>query len=302
MRLTLPTRLVRAVTARGDESGRAWLDQLPALAEEYLRQWSLSQPRPLQPGGRRSLLLDVRQADGTAAVLKLTSPEGAGNGEVEALRHWDGHGTVRLLWADAERGALLLERLRPEISLRSLPEDRAMLEANEVLRRLWVTPPVERAFPELPERVGTVVERLERRRTEWADSGVTALIDAALLARAELCSTPQERLLLHGNFHQGNVLAGERAPWAVLDPEPVVGERAYDLAWLVQDRTETVLAEPAAQAVIRRRLHRLADALDVERARLRGWALFRAVAAGTQALEAGERHRGELTLEFAAYL
>ena len=48
--------------------------------------------------------------------------------ERAALAHWDGLGAVRLLQGPVTEGALLLERLHPDVSVRSLPEAKALLE------------------------------------------------------------------------------------------------------------------------------------------------------------------------------
>lgn len=98
------------------------------------------------------------------------------------------------------------------------------------------------------------------------------------------------------------MLSGERAPWLTVGPEPLVGERAYDLARLVRDRVEDLIASPGGAMTARRRIKRLAESLDVDRERLHGWTLFRAVESGTRALAAGRRQEGEVTLEFAGWL
>lgn len=49
-------------------------------------------------------------------------------------------------------------------------------------------------------------------------------------------------------------------------------------------------------------MNRLADSLEVDRDRLRGWTVFRAVESGVRALAAGRRRDAELLLEFAAWL
>lgn len=82
----------------------------------------------------------------------------------------------------------------------------------------------------------------------------------------------------------------------------MVGERAYDLARLVRDRLEDQMASSAGAAGARRRVNKLADALEVDRDRLRGWTLFRAVESGNRALAAGRRRDAELLLEFAGWL
>ena len=110
-------------------------------------------------------------------------------------------------------------------------------------------------------------------------------------------------MLLHGDFRQGKVLAGERAPWLAVGPAPVVGERAYDLARLVLRPVRGPgWPVPGAAAAARRRVAKLADSLEVDRDRLRDWTLYRAVDTGVREVAVGDRQRGELLLEFAAWL
>jgi aminoglycoside phosphotransferase (APT) family kinase protein len=41
---------------------------------------------------------------------------------------------------------------------------------------------------------------------------------------------PRPAVLLHGDFHRGNVLAGARVRWLAIDPCPAAGDREYDVA------------------------------------------------------------------------
>lgn len=296
-----PQRLVRALgESYGDAAAAQWLARLPALTEQALASTGreLTVERVAAPGGRSSLVLLVREADGTPAALKL-APAGA-DPELEgaALAHWNGWGAVKPV--AAVEGALLLERLHPEVSLRSLPEAKALLEAAGTVRRLWVDPPEGHAFETVAGRTGLRTDAM--RASAAADPALEPLVSAALAARAGLVADSPEALLLHGNFRQSKVLSGERAPWLTVGPEPVVGERAYDLARLVRDRVEDLIASPGGAMTARRRIKKLADALDVDRERLHGWTLFRAVESGTRALAAGRRQEGEVTLEFAGWL
>ncbi|MFF1504739.1 aminoglycoside phosphotransferase family protein [Streptomyces sp. NPDC058316] len=295
-----PQRLVRALGESYGDSAADWLARLPALTEQALVSTGqeLTVDRVAAPGGRSSLVLLVTCSDGTPAALKIAPSTAAPELEQAALAHWNGWGAVRLVATGP--GALLLERLRPEVSLRSLPEAKALLEAAGTVRRLWVEPPAGHGFETVTERTARRTEPM--RAFAAADPGLEPLVSAALAARAELVADSSELLLLHGNFRQSKVLAGERAPWLTVGPEPLVGERAYDLARLVRDRVEDLIASPGGAVTARRRIKKLADSLDVDRERLHGWTLFRAVESGTRALAVGRRQEGELTLEFASWL
>ncbi|MFF1839717.1 aminoglycoside phosphotransferase family protein [Streptomyces sp. NPDC058231] len=297
-----PQRLVRALgEVYGESAAADWLAQLPALTEESLSEAGpgLTVERVAAPGGRSSLVLLARRADGSPAALKIAPAGAAPELERAALAHWNGWGAVQLIGSGGD-GALLLERLHPEVSLRSLPEAKALLEAAGTVRRLWVEPPAGHSFETVAERTGRCLEPM--RAAAAADPELEPLVSAALSARAELVAHSPEVLLLHGNFRQSKVLAGERAPWLTVGPEPLVGERAYDLARLVRDRVDDLIASPGGAVTARRRIRKLADSLDVDRERLHGWTLFRAVESGTRALTVGRRQEGELSLEFAGWL
>lgn len=301
-----PQRLVRALgESYGDTAAGDWLAALSGLTEQALAATGreMTVERIAAPGGRSSLVLLVRDTDGTPAALKLAPAGAAPELERAALAHWNGWGAVNLIASADEApagGALLLERLHPEVSLRSLPEAKALLEAAGTVRRLWVEPPPEHAFETVTVRTGLRIDAM--RASAADDPALEPLVSAALAAREELVAHSPETLLLHGNFRQSKVLSGERAPWLTVGPEPVVGERAYDLARLVRDRVEDLIASPGGAMTARRRIKKLADALDVDRERLHGWTLFRAVESGTRALAAGRRQEGEVTLEFAGWL
>ena len=81
-----------------------------------------------------------------------------------------------------------------------------------------------------------------------------------------------------------------------------MGECAFDLARLVRDRVEDLIATPSGASTTRRRIKRLAESLDVDQERLRGWTLFRAVESGVRALRVGRPRDAELLLEFAGWL
>ncbi|WP_435973766.1 aminoglycoside phosphotransferase family protein [Streptomyces sp. Qhu_M48] len=294
-----PQRLVRTLgETYGDAAAAEWLGELPGLADRALGHASLETERVMAPGGRSSLVVLVRRSDGTPAALKIAPPFARPELERDALAHWNGWGAVQLL-DGAGDGALVLERLHPEVSLRSLPEAKALLEAAGTVRKLWVEPPAAHDFETVAERTARQAAAMVPHRSRAATAELTT---AALAAREELVAGDAETLLLHGNFRQGKVLAGDRAPWLAVGPEPLVGERAYDLARLVRDRVEDLVAASSGASAARRRVSRLADSLDLDRERLRGWTLFRAVESGTRALTAGRRQDAELLLEFASWL
>lgn len=302
MDLEPPERLARTVAAWEGEAGRVWLEELPGRVAGYLERWELTPERIFAAGGQISMIVLVRAVDGTPAVLKVGMVNRETAQEHAALAHWGGRGAVRLLRADPEQGVLLEERLQADVSLRSLAEPKAMLEAAGIAQRLWVAPADGHPFTSVADHTAALGAVLRERRGRDFAADAAGLVDEALALREELTTSAPQPVLLHGDFHHGNVLAGERMPWLAIDPKPLVGEPAYDLAWLARDRLATLAAQPGSRAAARRRVAKLASSLEVDPERLRGWSLFRAVEAGVWYLSVGGRDEGELLLEFASWL
>jgi streptomycin 6-kinase len=302
MAFEAPPRLIRAL-AETNGGGDEWLRGLPGALDRAVEALGLSVQRVQVPGGRSSLVVLVRRSDGSPAVLKLIPQRSRPASERAALAHWHGLGAAQLLEPQPSEGdgVLLLERLNPDVSVRTLPEAKALLEGAATLRRLWVEPPSDHVFETVEERTGRQADAM-RAALVGPDDEAAGLVDTALGLRADLLAGPPERRLLHGTFRQSKVLGGERMPWLAVGPDPVVGECAFDLARLVRDRVEDLIAMPSGAATTRRRVKRLAESLEVDRERLRGWTVFRAVESGLRARRVGRPRDADWLLEFATWL
>jgi streptomycin 6-kinase len=103
------------------------------------------------------------------------------------------------------------------------------------------------------------------------------LLDAALGFMATVKPAHSSDVVLHQDLHGGNVLRRGR-DWAAIDPKPLVGERAFDLAPYVRDRRDRLRDDRDSEVVVRDRLEQLCTILDVDWERARGWALAHALA------------------------
>src|SRR5438045_3787982 len=95
------------------------------------------------------------------------------------------------------------------------------------------------------------------------------LLDASVAAYRELGSDQEEAVVCHQDFHGGNVLRATREEWLAIDPKPLVGERAFDTAWLLRDRRASVVADARPSRRLRRRLDLLSAELELDRERMR---------------------------------
>jgi streptomycin 6-kinase len=254
---------------RDRAGGAAWLESLPRLAAECAELWSVRLGEPFGQG-HVSLAVPATLSDGGQAVLKLNFPEEESAHEADALAHWHGEGAVRLLEVDDERNALLVERADPGTSLWEVGEDEeATLIAASVLRRLWRLAPADgHPFRVLAVEADHWTAQL---RSDWEALGRPfegRLVDAAAASARELAGSQPKLVVCHQDLQGSNVLKAKREPWLAIDPKPIVGEPAFDVASLLRDRRWSI-----DRGLISRRLDLLADELEVERDRMQGWGL-----------------------------
>jgi streptomycin 6-kinase len=253
--------------------GAAWLESLPSLAAECAERWSLRLGEPFGQG-HVSLTVPATLSDGSQAVLKLNFPEEESAFEADALVHWHGDGAVRLLELDSERNALLVERAEPGTSLWELGDDaEAMVIAASVLRRLWLQPPPDgHPFRLLADEAECWTAAI---RSDWEALGrpfERSLVDAADASARELAGSQPNLVVCHQDLQGSNVLKAQREPWLAIDPKPIVGEPAFDVASLLRDRRWSI-----DRGIIQRRLDLLAAELDLERDRMQGWGVVHAL-------------------------
>jgi streptomycin 6-kinase len=268
---------------REEPGGAAWLERLPALVEECAAAWGLHVREPF-PRATVSFVAPAVLPGGAQVVLKVNFPEPESEHEADALTAWGGVGAVRLIAHDPGRCALLVERCLPGTQLWAVrDEEQANRAAAGVLRALW------RAAPPPPDAgLRTLAGEARRWAAEipgrWERLGRPvdrAVVEDAVGWIAELLEAPGHEVLLHQDLHGGNVLRIDREPWFLaIDPKPLVGERAFDVASLLRDRRPELAAEPHPVARMRRRLDQLASELELDRERMRRWAVVHALAWG----------------------
>ncbi|MFC0628936.1 aminoglycoside phosphotransferase family protein [Kribbella deserti] len=268
-----------------DEAGRAWLAALPGRAAALIDRWSL---RPDGPAahGMAGLVLPVRRADGTSAVLKLQPPSEDNAGVPLGLRTWNGAGISRLLDHDPASGGLLLERLDGTRPLSSLSDDdEAMQILAGILARL-VAVEAPDGLRRLGDIAADMLDQVPAALPALVDPADRELVRTCAAAVTELLDEPGDRLL-HWDLHYGNVLAGEREPWLAIDPEPLAGDPGFDL-WPALDSNWEVVAAGDVRRTVLRRFDRLTEALGLDRERAVGWTLGRILQNALWDIEDGE--------------
>ena len=268
MSLRIPNGL--AASCRKTPQRAAWLNRLPDTVEELRHLWALELDGSLDAEDAScSYVAAVLCKDGTPAVLKIPMPHMEGEHEIQGLRFWNGDPTVRLLAANDNLGAMLLERCQPGTTLRSLAEYDQDVVIADLLRRLWRSPSAPHPFRSLSSLTQYWSEETLGQSEHWLDAALVR--DGLHLFKALPCGATRE-VVLATDLHAGNVLQAEREPWLVIDPKPFVGDPAYDATQHLFNCFDRLRSDPD------KTIRRLSDLLGVEYERVRLWTFARAAA------------------------
>ncbi|MFB7470479.1 aminoglycoside phosphotransferase family protein [Kitasatospora sp. NPDC056184] len=269
-----PVEIPGAFAARYGANGpaeRRWIGELPSLVSEFLERWTLLPDGP-PAHGMAALVLPVRRADSSPAVLRLHHVRPDTAGVVAGLRAWGGDGAVLLLDHDEAGGAQLLERLDAARPLATVADDDAALLILAGLMARLTAVPAPPGLRRLAEVAAAMLDETPRAAPALRDPGERRLLRTCAAAVAELLDDPGDRLL-HWDLHDGNVLAAAREPWLAIDPEPLAGDPGFDLLPALDQRWDTTGADPTRTVL--RRFDLLTAALALDRPRATTWTLAR---------------------------
>jgi streptomycin 6-kinase len=201
--------------------------------------------------------------------------------EPTALRAYDGDGAVRLLEYDPGSGAMLLERARPGTALLEhdfpgLSERAAARErftvACDLFRRLWRAPAPAADLPDIPRAVDLLKGWSDRFGTDAEQSPPD--IAKILALGVDLCAALADAEAIgiaNRDNHLSNVIKAEREPWLLIDPKPVLAERAFDGGYFLFKQQ---FHGPLGGTEL---LHIVSDALSADLERVRAWAMLQTV-------------------------
>jgi streptomycin 6-kinase len=265
----LPGELVKHVTAICGRPGEEWFEQLPRLIGELERKWSVTVHEAF-PGIEFNFVAAATRGE-EPVVVKLAPPYERTEIHAEAkyLRTRDGGGAVKLIAADRERHAIMIERAIPGEALFEVFKDdpaASVLPAIGVLRSVLRPPPQDM----------TDVDSLDRWFANFRRYRGTAFpehyAEKAFGIYERLSTQPGRTFYLHGDFHPGNIVTSDRAPFLAIDPKGIVGHLGYDLAVFLNNLQWWRKADPGMPDLLNGAIGEFSAAFGMAERELREWA------------------------------
>lgn len=233
------------------------------VLKPWLDRWDLvPDGEAFQTPYTKSWLAPVRH-DGAPAMLKVSGSEYEKHGAA-IMAWWAGDGAAPVLARHGD--GLLLERATGSRSLADMARNGADDEATQIICK---------AVAGLHRPRSALDLDLVPLETRFGNQMARAREIGGVAARGfevarELLSNPRDVRILHGDIHHGNILDFGDRGWLAIDPQGVIGERAYDYANTLRNPDFETTMAPGRFA---RQLTIVADAADLDRSRMLRWAL-----------------------------
>jgi streptomycin 6-kinase len=245
--IEVPDAVRNKVRAAGVDD---WLERLPALVSSLEADWSIIVGR-VYAGGSEAFVAEATGADGSPAVLKVLVPCVGNDASNEAmvLRIVGGTGCPALYRYDADRGAMLMERLgRPMFEL-GLPLSRRLELLCDTAARIW-RPAPDSGLPTGADKARCHADFIARLWEELDHPCTEKVVEHALVSarRRQQAHRDEKAVLVHGDVHQLNALQSEGG-FKLVDPHGLLADAEYDLGVLMRgDPVELLAGDPFERA------------------------------------------------------
>lgn len=269
-------KFVKNVTSLWGEEGQKWLDDIPKIIEEFEKKWSIQVSTPFNLS--YNYVASATGEDGTEVVIKIGFPKDKEFiSELETLPLFNSKGMVKQLKQDKNQAVMLLESIKPGISVATLDDEKATETMVKVMQNFWV------AAPNPDSHIVKVFEwskGFQRLKDKFA--GSTGPLPKHLVNKAEevyleLSRSNDPQYLLHGDLHHDNVISATREPWLAIDPKGIIGPKERETAPMLMNPKGFILKNADPKALLKRRVAILSDILRLEKEKVTAWAFAQTV-------------------------
>lgn len=262
--MNLPKPFLQNIVRMWGTQGTVWLEQLPSLIEHFANQWHLKEIHHFDNLSFNYVAHAYSNLYEQSVVLKIGAPHPSFINELKALTFYQGTGAAKLLASYARKYAMLLERVSPGTTVRSLfphHDDTAIAHACSVMQKLHTQEIRNSADFQTIDQWFTLFETLQ------VPEDLRPQVHQAQKFIRELAATPQPHYVLHGDLHHDNILLDNTNTPIAIDPKGVVGERAYEVGAFMCN-PEELAVQPDVPALLKRRLDQFSQILKIDRQRL----------------------------------
>jgi len=208
-----------------------------------------------------------------AVVLKIGCDEKSLSHEIQALKYFDGDGSIRLISSNPAYHALLLQQATPGETLKSLYPSQmeyVMDSYISTMNKLHNKPlPKIHHYRHIGDWLGAI--------DNFSDQACPPhLTKKAIALKNELLSSITNEIFLHGDLHHDNILKNDDH-WLAIDPKGMVGDAEFEIAAFDFMYVSELANKNNVKNIFEERVNLLACKANLNAQRIKDWVFVRLI-------------------------
>lgn len=254
------------------EVGTTWLQNLPTQIDKLCSKYNFEYVEPL-PHLTYNFVAQVKLPEnGQFAILKMAPV----SDQIQTEAHWLQLMTKdvpEIYWYDPAFCAILLERLIPGYSLKTLVEqghdDTATRVICKIIRDFQLQQETPYQFKHIRDFTPSLIK--------FNNAIQNKLTQKAVSLYQELTADSSKDIVLHGDLHHDNILASDQS-WSVIDPHGYLGNPLFEIgAMLFNPGGDALPCDRTIEQLIDHRLRIIFEELPFDRNEIIAWTFCRTV-------------------------
>ena len=262
------------------EKGKKWLVDLPLIVEKTCSRWKLSYLEPVDNMTYNYVAKAIAN-NGLPVVLKISCDEKLVHDEMQALKHFEGHGSINLMDYDKSNQALLLQQAIPGTTLKTYypVEAEFVMDCYASTIHKLHSKPLQHMhhFPHVDDWLKSIDSVRSDRIPE-------PLLKKAIRLKNAMSNTPGKLVVLHGDLHHDNILK-DGDQWLAIDPKGIIGESEFEAAAFDFIHETELKEDHEIKKLFEKRSELLAKKSKLDLRRLRDWTFVRLILAAAWCIE-----------------
>lgn len=270
-----PSEFTARILDLYDADGQKWLEDLPSLIRTIEKSWGIK-VISTHDSLNYNYVAFARDSSGKKAILKIGIPGTELEREAKCLRIFNGTGAAHLLEYNSKLGALLIERITPGYDLENIDEEKAIQAFSSVIKKIHRPVYTNLDFPTIQDW-GISFKHLRDQFNGESGPLPSDLINDAELIYKNLSGSMSSLVLLHGDLHHENILAGTRESWLAIDPKGVIGESEYKIGAFLRNPMSKLVYEENLVGLLKDRIEMISEMTGYDKKRIAQWGFAQTV-------------------------
>ena len=219
---TLTLNIINIYGKQGEE----WIANLPTTIDALAKHWNLSHLTPIDNKTFNYVAKAITNTN-QPVVLKISCDEKSITKEIQALKYFNGDGSIQFIDYHSRYHASLLQQAIPGTTLKTLYPTQFEYVMNcyvDTMKRLHSKHlPSKHSYQHIGEWL-RAIDGLTPNKPCPAH-----LLEKAISLTNSLLASMTKEIFLHGDLHHDNILKhGDQ--WLAIDPKGIIGEPEFEIA------------------------------------------------------------------------